>query len=498
MHVREVPVILWTASLRKWNNTTRLTRGIQLATVLLILFCATALEADFMLPNLFRFLDPSGLNATYTPTGSMNLGNPFFQPLGTNGRSCATCHVAGDAFGLSAADAQARYTLTRGKDPLFDSFDGSTCPTGPVNNSLMLKYALVRVGLTVPPNQYTPSAPEYTITAVQDPYGCALVTDNTGAETVSVYRRVLPTTNLMFSSAIQFDGRESFFHPLDNPSTYATDLQTDIRQQALDAVMGHEQAAAVPTDDELDDIVRFETGLTSAQVVSFSAGTLVRAGGAEGGPRVLAEQPYYPGINDSAGNDPRGNPFNPNVFTIYKAWQYSHNPQRASIARGEQIFNTHPLIISDVPGLTTGNQKVVGSCSTCHDTPNVGGHSLPTPVDIGVSHSLAHETDPNVVAALHQLTLPRLPVFKLVCHQGPLAGRTFYTSDPGTALITGKCSDISTGKGMNLRGLAARAPYFDNGSAATLDQVVKFYNQRFQMQLTPHQELDLVHFLQVL
>ncbi|HEY6339192.1 MAG TPA: hypothetical protein VIW68_11935 [Candidatus Sulfotelmatobacter sp.] len=84
--------------------------------------------------------------------------------------------------------------------------------------------------------------------------------------------------------------------------------------------------------------------------------------------------------------------------------------------------------------------------------------------------------DPNIVAALQQLKAPTLPVFELVCAQGPLAGATYYTSDPGKALITGQCSDIGKGKGLILRGLAARAPYFHNGVAANLQQVVNFYD----------------------
>jgi cytochrome c peroxidase len=46
-----------------------------------------------------------------------------------------------------------------------------------------------------------------------------------------------------------------------------------------------------------------------------------------------------------------------------------------------------------------------------------------------------------------------------------------------------------------LRGLAARAPYFHNGAAATLLDAVNFYNQRFQMNLTPKQKQQLVAFL---
>jgi cytochrome c peroxidase len=65
-------------------------------------------------------------------------------------------------------------------------------------------------------------------------------------------------------------------------------------------------------------------------------------------------------------------------------------------------------------------------------------------------------------------------------------------------LISAQCSDISRIKGPILRGLAARAPYFHNGAATNLSQVVNFYNQRFQMGLTPQQMEDLINFLQTL
>jgi cytochrome c peroxidase len=65
-------------------------------------------------------------------------------------------------------------------------------------------------------------------------------------------------------------------------------------------------------------------------------------------------------------------------------------------------------------------------------------------------------------------------------------------------LITGNCADIGKFKGPILRGLAARAPYFHNGSAATLMDVVNFYNQRFGIGLTAQQRDDLVNFLKTL
>ena len=59
-------------------------------------------------------------------------------------------------------------------------------------------------------------------------------------------------------------------------------------------------------------------------------------------------------------------------------------------------------------------------------------------------------------------------MFTLRCDRGPLAGQSFQATDPGKALISGACADIGKTKGPILRGLAARAPYFHNGTAPHL------------------------------
>jgi len=125
------------------------------------------------------------------------------------------------------------------------------------------------------------------------------------------------------------------------------------------------------------------------------------------------------------------------------------------------------------------------------------------PLDIGTSHSVlpSMEGDPRVAAALSELSMPNLPVYLINgCPDPANPGRTasFYTSDPGKALVSGKCSDLNRIKGPILRGLAARAPYFHNGAAADLAQVVNFYDKRFQMRLTPQQKSDLAAFLAAL
>jgi cytochrome c peroxidase len=49
-----------------------------------------------------------------------------------------------------------------------------------------------------------------------------------------------------------------------------------------------------------------------------------------------------------------------------------------------------------------------------------------------------------------------------------------------------------------MRGLAARAPYFSNGSAKTLEDLVEYYDQRFSAQYSDQEKRDLVNFLSVL
>ena len=65
-------------------------------------------------------------------------------------------------------------------------------------------------------------------------------------------------------------------------------------------------------------------------------------------------------------------------------------------------------------------------------------------------------------------------------------------------MITGKCADIGKFKGPILRGLAARAPYFHNGSAATLRDAVNFYDTRFHIGFSGQEKADLIAFLKSL
>lgn len=457
--------------------------------------------------------DSTGRIGTYHVGGPIDAANPFFQSLGTNGRSCGTCHVAAQAMSFTPEHARQRFEQTRGSDPLFAGVDGANCPdvvrSDRAGHSLVLRHGLIRVALANPTNA------EYTISVVHDPYGCALRVDpKTGVLTAFVYRRPLPTANLSFLSAVMFDGRETIV-PLTTSASFMANLRADLAHQATDATTTHAEAAAPPTDAALQSIVDFELGLFSSQIYDDKAGWLNARGGL-GGPINLSEQDYYPGINDSLGGDPLGLNFTPVSMSLYGAWlQPAKDPQihesarRVDIAAGEQIFNGAAMTITHVRGLNDNAAlnrptSFVGHCATCHDAPNIGDHSLPLPLDIGTAHTTSpgFEPDPIIAAAVSELSGGTdLPVFLISGCPNPFNATepaSFYTTDPGKALISGKCSDFNRVKGPILRGLAARAPYFHNGAASSLTELVNFYDRRFQMNLTANQKRQLVAFLHTL
>ena len=451
-----------------------------------------------LIPSLQPYPTPTGTVSTYATAGSIDPSGIFFKALGTNERSCASCHQLNQGMGLSAASVQGLFTSSNGTDPLFAAVDGANCPTvaagDSAGHSLVVNNGLIRIGVA------PPAGAQFQIAVAQDPYGCAQVPNaTTGKESFSVYRRPLPATSLTSLSAVMWDGRFTV-SPLNGEATVSANLDADLGAQAANAVTTHEQGTATLTPAQLIEIEAFEEGLFTAEATDTSAGSL-SSGGATGGAAALAAQSYYPGVNDAFGGDPQGAAFNPVVFTLFAAWENSTNAAQASIARGEDIFNSSPMVMTSVRGINDNAAlgspaTFTGTCGTCHDTPNIGSRSLPVTFDIGTSRLAASESDPNVLAGLQELTPPVLPVYQITgCTGGSGNAVMYVTTDPGAGLITGQCADVNRLKVPGLRGLAARAPYFHNGSAASLEDVVKFYDQRFQMNLNPQQQLDLAHFL---
>ena len=284
--------------------------------------------------------DPTGAVATFQPNGAtFTVNNAFFQNLGTNGRTCFSCHQPQDGWGVSAADVATRFAASRGTDPIFRLVDGATCPSDDVSTfaakqrayKLLIDRGLIRIGLPIP------ARAQFVVTAVDDPYNCntnpvtGLTSTTTGI--VSTYRRPLPSTNLGFLSAIMWDGRE--------PS---------LTSQATDATLGHAQASTPPTAAQLAEIVAFESGIFAAQAFDDQAGNLA-ADGSTGGPVALSLQlpNFFIGINDPLGQNPHDIPFTSQIFDLYRPWLGLHGPRtprNANRSRAARRCSTTPTSTS--------------------------------------------------------------------------------------------------------------------------------------------------------
>jgi hypothetical protein len=474
-----------------------------------------------VMPARVDYPDASGRVTVIHEGGSFQTkGHPFFTPIGSNGRACVTCHQPSDAMSLSVDTIRRRWEMTGGKDPLFAAIDGSNCPSLPqddrASHSLLLDRGLIRVYLPWPPRAAGSPGfqPEFTLEVISDPTGCnndPVYGLHSKVPTVSVFRRPRPVANLKYLLELPhgvppadflFYNDKSLLPK--NPETggfVTLQLMSDGRDltpklQARDAAGMHLQARQPLSNQQVQQIEDFEKSIYAAQ--TFDQTGLELTG--DGAPPGLGPQALENGAPARLGN----NPIN-RIFGSFAGWQklaavdgesdaqHQQEMFRESVARGADIFYLRRFIISDVGKY---NDKGIGnpfkrSCgSGCHNTLLMGMDLAPGYMDLGLN---------NLPWATPR---PDLPLFKVVCDPSAPAqsylGRVIYTHDPGRALITGKCIDVGASMTQQSRGLAARAPYFMNGSAANLRELVDFYDRRFNIGYTEVEKRDLVNFLSVL
>lgn len=446
-------------------------------------------------------------------------GHPFFEPIGSNGRACVTCHQPADGMSLSLRSVRERWTATAGKDPLFAAVDGRNCPSHPAgdprSHSLLLERGLFRIALPWPPRRSdgTPIDPEFTLEVVRDPSGCntdpvyGLSSPN---PSVSVFRRPRPVANTKYTTHQNFGvgpfvGKNGMPAATDeNGRPTSMNLMADARAptlaaQAQDAARQHLQVASSLSPAQIARIVEFEQQVYVAQVASRGAGSLVEPDGPPAfGPRNL--------LRGDAGV--LGNNTTRYVFPMGDAWARLQRPQgeaeaarvaaRQSIARGHDVFMFRTFWIRDSMHLNTvglGN-PAKRTCATCHGMHMTGMDTANGWMDIGTTNlPFASEVPLNPWNEAR----PQMPLFRITCKPGvrphPFLGRIIYTQDPGRALISGQCNDVGTIVMQQFRGLAARAPYFSNGSAATLGELVDFYDRRYNIGFSAQERQDLANFL---
>ncbi|HEY0963009.1 MAG TPA: hypothetical protein VGE69_11700 [Pseudomonadales bacterium] len=466
-------------------------------------------------------LGRSGLVNTSGPI--VTDGHPFFEALGSNGRGCVTCHQPSDAMSLALPSILERWQATGGDDPLFSAVDGMNCPDLPrgeeASHSLLLQRGLFRVNLPWPPRDAAGNAmePEFSIEVVRDPTGCnthpvyGLIGER---KEISVYRRPRPAINLRYVSASKFGvtpfiGKTGMLATIDpdtgkpvNMNMMADARQVTLKGQAQSAAIGHLELPQGFSDEQLAKIQEFELQLYGAQSWSTGAGALREDGGPSGlGPQAMA-----------LGNDGLlGNNTSNFVFPMEDRWkdlpeganadEAARNAFRESVQRGHDVFFFRTFWISDATHINTvglGN-PIKRTCATCHGMHMTGMDTANGWMDLGTTnHPWALEPPESPWAE----KLPELPLFKVTCRADlpphPFLGREIYTQDPGRALISGKCEDVGAIVIQQFRGLAARAPYFVNGSARTLRELVDFYDRRFNIRFTEQEKTDLVNFLGVL
>jgi cytochrome c peroxidase len=393
------------------------------------------------LPRSEDYENPEGLVGMVNNSGAVRVdGHPFFEALGSNGRACITCHQPSNAMSVAPSAIQQRWLETGGKDVIFAAIDGSNCPglpqADPASHSLLMKRGLFRISLPWPPAGITP---DFKIEVVKDPTGC-----NANASALSVYRRPRVVANQVNGITLMADGREA-----------------SLRTQAITAAKVHEQMTGVPSEEQLARILEFEKQIFVAQSADVRGGLLGEiTGPAFLGPESLSEgragSPLgVAGTISASGWIPRPGV---SVEGIQKDF-------RESVARGSEVF-LHKAF-------KTG-ALASGTCGTCHNE-----HAAVQAMEIGTTNRAPAEA------------LRDLPLFKVTC----ASGRVIHTQDPGRGLITGKCADVGAIVPQQLRGLAARPPYFANGTAATLREVVDFYDRRYSIGYTEREKQDLVNFL---
>jgi cytochrome c peroxidase len=386
------------------------------------------------IPNNHPLPNPGGEAATFSSKGSVNLTGEFFKVQGTNGQSCATCHIPEEAWSITPATLQRLFDETGGKHPVFNlldvdnpNSDVSTVEARRAAYSMLLSRGVFRRGGPPRPDS------EWELIAVDDPHGFANVNQ------LVHWRRSMPTINFPIGSAtVNWDAGANV------GKGQRAALVNLTNRLVTGALQGPPAAPEV-----IEEIVDFESSLLTAQLSVEGVGRL-DSDGARGGPEALSKMSKVEG-----------------EFNLFDAWNGDANPRRAQIARGQELFN----------GINVSHK----SCNACHNSENNGTNIENALFDINTASPEA-----------------RTPDLPLYTFRNKQTGEVRQLTDAGLGNITGLWDDLGRFKTPTLRGLAARAPYFHNGIARTLEDVVRHYEKHFGFSFTDEERADLVAFLNAL
>jgi cytochrome c peroxidase len=401
------------------------------------------------------------------PNGEELFETPF---AGTNGRSCATCHVREDHTGLTPAHVAATLAANPA-DPLFNPIDADD-PLAVEPTYEHLKKGLVRVIIPLAENMDVIDFAGNVVTSAD--------------RTIAVWRAVPTVENSAITAPYQYDGRKG-----------------TLQEQAQGAVTAHSQGGTVPKA-ELDAIAKFQ----QEQFTSDRARKVAKKM-EKGVPVEEIERPELRMKLNAA--QARGleiynaacEPCHGGATTLQITNREVHDFAFPALKPdGNVLFDTSvtppvPVLVpqpdNEFLNIGLANISYLGQLGF----PGVFNGSVPLP-----QYRYRFYTDCTRTTQL--VDLPPIPVLQdgnpfvpaLDENGAPIVGPNFlpqfFSTDPGRAAITGNPHDYEAFDVPALRGIANTAPYFHDNSSETLRDAVNIYS-RFILQFFPMLNLPLVN-----
>ena len=422
---------------------------------------------------------------------------------GTNGRSCATCHVREEHTALHPEHVTA-LLASNPDDPLFNPIDADD-PTAAVPTYEHLKKGLVRVVINLPDNM---DLIDFAGNVVTPP-----------DRTIQVWRAVPSVENAAITAPYQYDGRK-----------------VTLQEQAQGAITAHSQGGPVSQAD-LNAIADFQKDLFTSDRAEKVAKKLNAGVPPEHIQRPELKMKLNPqqkrglAVYDRACEACHGGPTNLEVTNreVHDLAFVELKPD------GNVLFDTSvtppravlkPQPNNEFLNVGFGNLSYLGQIFGDLFGPRFNA-SVPLP-----QYRYRFYTDGTRTTA--EVDLPPVPVTvsgspfdlrpALDENGAPIVGPNFlpqaWSTDPGRAAITGDPADFEAFDVPQLRGVANTAPYFHDNSAETLRDAVDLYSRFilpffgtalnlpanlppenggfFPESLSPQEKDDLMAFLQVL
>jgi cytochrome c peroxidase len=409
----------------------------------------------------------------YSPPDAHPGKAAFEKPLpGTNGRSCASCHVLDEATTLRPESVQARLEANP-DDPLFNRLDADD-PNAETLTFEHLKKGLVRVVLPLPDNMDVVDV-DGNVTTAPD-------------RSIAVWRGVPSVANTTFTGPYQLDGRKA-----------------TLEDQAQAAITSHSEGPLV-SREQLERIADFQRDVFSSPR-AWLVSRLLELG------LPIDELPIPEEFMPLSTTEKRGR----DVYEI--ACQPCHGS-----ATTDRIVDreSHALFFAELGPDGNVRFEIVDGRPVAVLLPrpddeflNIGLGLATYFGQLGVAPAFNDDVEmpryrfrfyTDGTRTQKVVDLPPLPATAsgdpldprpaLDERGAPIVGPNrvpqLFSTDPGRAAISGDPADFEAFDVNPLRGIARTAPYFHDNSHANLEEVIDTYSRFILSAITPIQ-LPRIH-----